>query len=306
MTATIDFRWLQIGAGLQLSKLPLRLLSLPCAAIDAALIGRCITGSIDPMIALGAHLGVVMLAGGLCATLRKQADPQFLIVLAVLLLCGPMGSFMILVSGLDAADQIVPAEILQDRTNDMAAPQPSVSVSEAVFDDIRQGRRPQRMAGALGNLELTFLHGDLAQQQRALSAISRFYQPEMLPALRLALMSRRPALRVQAAAVYAKLRGKFGDRAKALMQMMADDQDLSAQDHDLLTAECRAVAASGFISAALAAQLLGLTETRGTGSPQGGRNGSIAAPRRTPRRHLSHGLESAPPQLKRYTCGGIA
>ena len=80
--------------------------------------------------------------------------------------------------------------------------------------------------------------GTLDQQQGAIAAISRDYHPNMRPALMAALASPVPALRVQAAAVFARLRGTYGERAKALLAC----EDASAQD-------LQEVAASGFVDA---------------------------------------------------------
>ena len=281
--------------------LPYRLLPLACGAIDLAIIARVVSGSLSPMGAIGVHLVAALTLCGLFAVLQKRIESHLLLMLAMLVVCGPMGSFLILIAGLDTAEGKASDNVL-NLSSDALAP---TSVAEVVFDSIRQGRRPRRLQGSLRNLEQTFLLGDLAQQQRALSAISRFYDPQMLTALRLALTSKRPELRVQAAAVHAKLRGSFGDRAKALLQVQPVDQEWTEQQRQARLAECKAVAASGFIAPAIAEQLLAMRETKVNGLPVP-RFAGAAAPRRAPRRQQQYGFETAPPPLKRYTCGGIA
>ena len=281
--------------------LPYRLLPLACGVIDIAIIARGVTGSLSAVGAIGVHLVAALGLCGLFAILQRRIESHLLLILAVLVVCGPMGSFLILIAGLDSADAKASATMLS-LSSEALAP---TSAAEILFDSIRQGRRPRRLHGSLSNLEQTFLRGDLAQQQRALSAISRFYDPQMLAALRLALTSKRPELRVQAAAVHAKLRGSFGDRAKALLLMQPMDQELTEQQSQAHLAECKAVAASGFVAPAIVEQLLATQEPKTTTAPVP-RFAGAAAPRRAPRRQLQHGFETAPPPLKRYTCGGIA
>lgn len=87
--------------------------------------------------------------------------------------------------------------------------------------------------------------------------------------------------------------------------MQPVDQEWTEQQRQARLAECKAVAASGFIAPAIAEQLLAMRETKVNGLPVP-RFAGAAAPRRAPRRQQQYGFETAPPPLKRYTCGGIA
>jgi hypothetical protein len=113
----------------------------------------------------------------------------------------------------------------------------------------------------------------------------------MMPALQQALASEIPAIRVQAAAVFAKLRGVFTQRCKIVLQQTTGETVLPA-----LAAEARAIAMSGFVDHETATAL-GAVATRPTvlgGLPF---EEWIAAPDATLVR---------PPSLKRHACGGIA
>lgn len=92
-----------------------------------------------------------------------------------------------------------------------------------------------------------FASDDLPAQQRAMASISRSYRPEMRDGLRLALESDVPAIRVQAAAVHARLRGEFDARAKALL----------ARGRSFDPQEAQEVARSGFVAPDVAAMLIG-------------------------------------------------
>lgn len=117
---------------------------------------------------------------------------------------------------------------------------PDVPAFRGIVDDIRDGRRPALDGDLPEPFEAAFAAGDLALQQRLIGSISRHYRPEMRDGLSLALASDVPAIRVQAAAVYAKLRGRFEARAKTLLALEGEARAAAA-------GEALDVARSGFV-----------------------------------------------------------
>ncbi|MTE01485.1 hypothetical protein GIY56_14445 [Paracoccus sp. YIM 132242] len=231
------------------------------------------------MIAVMAlHLCLALAFGALARLVCGQTPSRALAGLAILALFGPFGGPVLMMIG--------PAPVALDRPAVPVAgrplsPLPPRDAADDLFDQIRQHRRhPLPGDGVPGFLQ-TFRTGTLRQQQEAIAAISRGYHPDMRPALAAALASPVPALRVQAAAVHAKLRGTHGARAKAMLADPGQARDRAA----LLE-----IAASGFVDEDTCARLLDLAAED---SP------SVAAPPMRP-------ALAPPPRLKRYSCGGLA
>jgi hypothetical protein len=268
--------------------------------LDLSIATRWAGGFIGPVQALAGHLAGATLVLLLLGLLHRRVTPQMYLVAALLVLLGPLGSFVILIAGLERPDS-TPLPAVRDRADCSGArgdtPPPPV---EAVYASLRQGRRPRASAASLTSYETVFLTADLPLQQQALAAISRTYRPEMRPALLVALSSNRPAVRVQAAAVFARLRGGYDERAKAVLAQ--DPSEMSEQARLAFADSCREIAASGFVTSDMAEKLLGLGAAPQLAQP---RMRMQAGPR------PAHGIPSAPdlaapPRLKRYSCGGIA
>ena len=122
----------------------------------------------------------------------------------------------------------------------------------------------------------------------------------MRPALLVALSSNRPAVRVQAAAVFARLRGGYDERAKTALAQ--DSSEMSGQDRLALADSCREIAASGFVTSDMAQKLLRLGAAL---QLPHSRIGTQAEPRPAHSSAAALAL-AAPPRVKRYSCGGIA
>jgi hypothetical protein len=250
------------------------------AAIDLVLIRLWAAGDLSTPDTLTAHAGTTAVIGGVALALGWRERVQTASSLLVCLLLGPIGGFVLLIADLGRGAALAPVARQMPR----AVPP---SRAELLHAQILQGRRRRAGAAAPERFADVFASGTLARQQEAIAAISLDYRPEMLPALRLALTSEVPALRVQAAAVYAKLRGSFGDRAKAVLAAALDGR-LAPR----MAAEAEAVAASGFVDAETAAELRALAAQAAPAPP--------AAPRRR------ENALARPPRLHRHACGGVA
>jgi len=225
-----------------------------------------------PMIAvMGLHLGLVALFAGLCRAMLGRGAAATWAMTAILALFGPFGGLALMLIGPGQAGASGPAQA-------GAGPRPAAA-PEALADSIMQRRRhPLPLTGMPGFVQV-FRTGTMQQQQRAIAAISRHYHPDMRPALATALASPVPALRVQAAAVHAKLRGSFEAQAKAIL---ADPASADA-------ATIHKVAASGFVDDETRLLLL-----------------ALAADHAPPAAPLPRAPLLPAPRLKRYSCGGLA
>lgn len=271
--------------------------ALSAALAEVSIMTRWVGGFIGPVHALLSHLAVTVALALVLALLCRASGLQAAIMAALLLLLGPLGSFVILIARLDRPDEAPAGNAAWRGDRDDAARSPTPPQVETVFASLRQGRRPRAFAHWLASYETVFLTGDLRAQQQALAAISRAYRPEMLPALRIALGANRPAVRVQAAAVFARLRGSFDERAKAALREIGAPCDNDARIR--LADECRAVADSGFVGPEIAEKLRAASEEVlriRSADLVPLRVGQPRVPAAT----------TAPPRLKRHACGGVA
>jgi len=121
---------------------------------------------------------------------------------------------------------------------------PSDTRADLLFQEIAEDRRPRGRDALEPPLEDVFLSGTLTDQQTALAAIVKHYTADLRPVLERALASEIPAVRVQAASVFAHLRDTFAARARRLLQ---GEHALSGE---ALDAEISAVSGSGFVDPA--------------------------------------------------------
>ncbi|AXQ95999.1 hypothetical protein LV780_19705 (plasmid) [Cereibacter azotoformans] len=264
----------------------------PVALVDVALAlvwGMGLVTSTDTILI---HAGVVAAAAAAGLVFRPGLGAEIALRAALLLLLGPLGGLVLLIAGAGPA-RIAP-EGLQDES--LTAPPRR---AEALADAIRQGRRRQPLPEPPRPFAPLFREGPLDRQFRAISVISRHYRPDMLPALRVALASPVPGLRVQAAAIFARLRGHYGEMAKELLAAPAAPP--APAEARRLAGRCAEAAASGFVDEAVAARLRArqaeLLDLAGPEAP-----GEAADP---PPEASGTARDPGRP-LKRHSCGGIA
>jgi hypothetical protein len=222
---------------------------------DVAIIAAWLDGEVDSIAAAGAHVLLAFALAGCLVLVHRRATARLTCRLVMLLLLGPLGGISALIQHssrlgrrdgsrlLHAASPVRPAAEFR-RT----------SQSETVFAAIQQDRRPRPVRSRPGNFAEIFAGADLQPQQEAIAAISRRYHPHMLPGLMIALGSPIPAIRVQAAAAYAKLRETYAARAKVLLA--ADPAEVAEEAvATALARQCREVAQSGFLDEGAAGQL---------------------------------------------------
>ena len=220
-----------------------RPMSAALATTDLVLIRLWVRGELSTPETLAAHVAATAIAVVITLALWRRGRVQAVGSLLICLLLGPIGGLALLIADLGRGT----TRPLVARSKPLTAPP---SRAERLHAEIVQGRRRHARTEPPQPFAEVFASGALARQQEAIAAISLHYRPEMLPALRLALASEKPALRVQAAAVYAKLRGSFGERAKAVCSA-AVAKRFSLE----LAVEAETVAASGFVDQSTVAEL---------------------------------------------------
>lgn len=158
------------------------------------------------LASVGAFFGAVWL-------INQKATGSLLVDSAILLLTGPLAATGMI---LRRQKHSIGLTIAHPTT----AP---VSLAESLYSDIVAGRRPRRDPSNQLSILDRLSRYDLAIQQFAVAAILRAYCPEMHPALMAALQSQTPAVRVQAAAVFAKLREQYASEARRLLEAPNSD-----------------------------------------------------------------------------------
>lgn len=91
------------------------------------------------------------------------------------------------------------------------------------YRDIVSGRARGSRIPSVHNFNQVMSSGDTREKQTLLGIIALKYHPDFFLLLKMALRDKEPTIRVQAAAVYAKLRMRFKERYKAA---------LAPQEHD--------------------------------------------------------------------------
>jgi hypothetical protein len=134
------------------------------------------------------------------------------------------------------------------------APIADTSAADALYAQILADRRPRRDTSNRRTLRDAIDSDELADQQFAIAMISQRYEPEMLSALAAALRSPTPAVRVQAAAVFAKLRERSAADAQRILAAARRGESTTVASRDL-SERCRRLAASGFLDDDTASEL---------------------------------------------------
>ena len=216
--------------------------SILLCLLDTAGLTAALSGGPGAAPVLTVHVAAVAILGGV-PLLRHGRSIRLEQWCVIALLFGPFGGMVLCLFRATTGRESdrLPAS---RATPDVPVPSPA----EQLAARIRDGRR-HRLGKAPAPFTQVFASDDVAAQQHALASISRSYRPEMRDGLRLALESAVPAIRVQAAAVHARLRGQFDARAKALLT------DGPAADPQ----EALEVALSGFVTAEVAARLTNST-----------------------------------------------
>lgn len=259
------------------------------SAVDVGIVAFWIVGLMSAAQGLLTHALTVLFL--LLARLLFVKDRPRVAAMALLhTLIGPLGCPTLFVAQ-KWPGVPVPLQFSEESSNVTRQRRP-----DAICNAIRQNRRHHPVEGTLQNFQRVIRSGSSRDHQAAIAAILRQYSPEMRPALDLALRSPNAALRVQAAAVFAKLRSSFSDRTTdAFLALQEGRRGAAAAE---LAAEARAVGNSGFVGEDQRRHLLAaarLLERRANGKSSDAAKVASSTPRR-----------ARPSDIKRYSCGGMA
>lgn len=264
------------------------------ALVDLMLIVLWWAGETGAPEAVGVHS---LATAGAVLTLivyRTEQTVRALGTGALLILFGPLGG-PTLASARFLARRLGRIEALSDAAAETVAA--DRSACDRIHQQIVQGRRYAPASGRPDRFKAVLAGMDSGAQHSAISTITRNYSPKMRPALDMALRSPNAALRVQAAAVFAKLRTSYSDRAtEVLLELRENPRGEGIAD---LAREARGVAHSGFVEDDLKRHLLAVAEL--LDSRASGKAGDVTSdpPDGDPTRPF-------PTPMMRYSCGGLA
>jgi hypothetical protein len=165
------------------------------------------------VVACCAALLLARRAGGTDLTLA-------IIILALVAVAGPAGAVSALAALPFAGNVASGRDVLQDwyeRLANAGRPSPFTEM----FDRIQSGRVQRLDLKPPANYLETIASGSLDERQRALGLIAREFHPDYAPVLDAALRSPEPVVRVQAAAVVARVREDLKARVEALTKPVA-------------------------------------------------------------------------------------
>jgi len=218
-----------------------RTLTIACLVLSAGGLGA-VTGLVSGFLSLGVGLGVFLAALIAATVLLLSERTALCLMLCYSLLLGPFAGLVLwclLRKGTADTEDTTP------KTADVAD-----TPAQRILAQIAQNRRTRYSDAAPLPLAEVFGRSDFKAQQAGLLALARNYGPDLRPALDLALRSPIPAVRVQAAAVFAHLRDSYGERARTLRET---PEEFDPQDRRI---EAQTLSDSGFVDPVLAARLL--------------------------------------------------
>ncbi len=193
-----------------------------CLLAESVVFATAAAGHMTPLALLGAHLAIVGLTAALLARSLFSGRDGGLALMGVLatLATGPFGALgALLLPRLSAAGADSAARL--DTWYARIALSAEQDDFTRVSDGIAIGRAANLASPAPAALRGLFDGGPIDAQQTALGMIARHFHPDYLPFLKIALDSPEPVIRVQAAAVAARLREKLKSEAQRMLMRAA-------------------------------------------------------------------------------------
>ncbi len=191
-----------------MTKLPRRATAL-AFVLEAILMAAGVAAAIPPVAALALH-GVIVIALAV-VTARARGTPDagtLFMATLVIAVTGPFGALGAwLLPWLARTGRESPK--LLDEWYERISNSTATDRLTLRSDHVAIGRAADLGAPPPDRLDTLFASHNIAAQQTALGMIARHFHPDYIPALRLALNSSEPIVRVQAAAVTARVRDKI-------------------------------------------------------------------------------------------------
>jgi hypothetical protein len=200
------------------------ILALVALAGEAVVLGMSCVPALPVETALLLHLGIVFLVGFLAYRRRAEnADlTSSLLVLLLVSVAGPIGALLSLPALAWLRRPAQPSALLA-AWYERIAMSTRLDEQTQLSDRVASGRVIDTTAPPPEALRAVIRSGSRDERQSALGLIARFFHPNYLPALCDALKCEEPVIRVQAAAVAARLRPRLADDVARLVSAATDD-----------------------------------------------------------------------------------
>ncbi len=223
---------------------PAALLAL---AAETGILWLILPGQLSLAMALVCH--VVVLAG-LCLRMAQSQRAgrdtgAALLLIPAVAITGPFGALGGLLVGWLSRQGVEDQDRLQ-RWYGRIALSTETSPMSRLSDHIMSGRALDPRLAPPTPFAALIVTGTIAEKQSILGLIARKFHPEYLPALQVALISDEPVIRVQAAAVAAKIRGDLAGLVDRLLTEAAS-AETSPDALVRATHEARLCAQSGLM-----------------------------------------------------------
>ena len=175
--------------------------------VESVLLWLLATSQLTPALFLLAHVAVL---SGLGWTIKRISDAggntTGPVILAIAVAAtGPIGALGSLIAGVRPGRNRVSPRLLQQWYQRIAL-SADVDQITRLCDDVASGRHVGLTTPPPQSFVTVLERGTLAERQAALGLMARHIHPAYLPALKAALQSSEPIIRVQAAAVATKIR----------------------------------------------------------------------------------------------------
>jgi hypothetical protein len=198
---------------------------LACAALaafEAVLVLMTVGHIVTLPLMLMLHCAVlVVMAFLLDRRERTRTDARLLsVALVATAICGPIGAVSSVLLGLLLLRRQRPSELIERWYQRIAGHMAEDPVRE-LHERIRSGRTLNPHIDATARFGAILRHGPLEQKQQVLGVIAQKYHPRFAGLLQLAMRNEEPPIRVQAAAVAARLRGDERQKLRSLLEEAA-------------------------------------------------------------------------------------
>lgn len=193
-------------------------------AAESALAVAALRLRMPPVLVLGCHASIAgVLSVWVWSRWRTGADTTSAMLLVIAALAaGPAGALAALIfapfSGRGGR-----GEALLEAWYRRIALSAEIDETTRLCDNVETGRTIDAAAPAPRSFTAVIANGTLAERQTALGLMARKFHPDYAPALRAALMSPEPVIRVQAAAVAARVRTELTERARAMLDRLSEE-----------------------------------------------------------------------------------
>lgn len=228
--------------------------------LESALLALSAIERIPLPVLILSHLGVVgLLVLILRQHIRSGADGGLALLAVIgILATGPFGALGTLAMPLFARRKPATDALLASWYERIALSSNQDDFTK-LSDRVAIGRSANLAAPMPPSFVDLFHSGPIADQQVALGVIARSFHPGYLPVLKVALDSPEPLVRVQAAAVAARIRGQLNTHVVTLF-IAAADPTLSLAAAQEVVAQLRSALASGLLEASVQKSAAGILD----------------------------------------------